>query len=648
MKPSAIEDYDLYLFHQGTNFHAYRLLGAHPLKEEGRDGVRFAVWAPDAVEVSVVGDFNGWNPSANPLARQSDGEIWVGFVDGLEREAIYKYSIRPQGAGPNDRLLKADPYALYAEVPPNTASRVYDFDRYQWQDAEWQRKKGEVPSYGRPMLTYEVHLGSWRRTPQGETLSYRDLAEQLIDYCVEMHYTHLELMPLAEHPFGGSWGYQGTGYFAATSRYGRPEDLMYLVDRAHQNGIAVIMDWVPGHFCKDAHGLYHFDGRNLYESDNELRAENREWGTVNFDYGRTEVISFLISSAMFWLEEFHMDGLRIDAVGNMLYLNYGRREGEWQPNKYGENGNLEAIEFLHKLNEAVFRFHPGALMIAEEATDWPKMSRPIYLGGMGFNYKWNMGWMNDMLRYMALDPVYKKWHHDKLTFSIMYAFNENYVLPLSHDEVVHGKKSLLDKMPGDYWQKFANLRAFYGYWMAHPGKKLLFMGGEFGQVIEWKYDDSLDWHLTERYPKHEEMMRYSKALNEFYVENKAFWEIDCDYEGFEWIDCNDAERSIIAFQRRAEDRDDFVIAVINFTPEVRHGYRLAVPRRGVYKEVFNSDLYCYGGSGVRNEGAFAAEEVPYMGKDYSIQITLPPLSAIYFKKMKEVSPESNSALNDRE
>lgn len=400
----------------------------------------------------------------------------MGFVDGLEREAIYKYSIRPQGAGPNDRLLKADPYALYAEVPPNTASRVYDFDRYQWQDAEWQRKKGEVPSYGRPMLTYEVHLGSWRRTPEGEILSYRDLAEQLIDYCVEMHYTHLELMPLAEHPFGGSWGYQGTGYFAATSRYGRPEDLMYLVDRAHQHGIAVIMDWVPGHFCKDAHGLYHFDGRNLYESDNELRAENREWGTVNFDYGRTEVISFLISSAMFWLEEFHMDGLRIDAVGNMLYLNYGRREGEWQPNKYGENGNLEAIEFLHKLNEAVFRFHPGALMIAEEATDWPMMSRPIYLGGMGFNYKWNMGWMNDMLRYMALDPVYKKWHHDKLTFSIMYAFNENYVLPLSHDEVVHGKKSLLDKMPGDYWQKFANLRAFYGYWMAHPGKKLLFMG----------------------------------------------------------------------------------------------------------------------------------------------------------------------------
>lgn len=376
MKPSAIEDYDLYLFHQGTNFHAYQLLGAHPLKEEGRDGVRFAVWAPDAVEVSVVGDFNGWNPSANPLARQSDGEIWVGFVDGLEREAIYKYSIRPQGAGPNDRLLKADPYALYAEVPPNTASRVYDFDRYQWQDAEWQRKKGEVPSYGRPMLTYEVHR-SWRRTPEGEILSYRDLAEQLIDYCVEMHYTHLELMPLAEHPFGGSWGYQGTGYFAATSRYGRPEDLMYLVDRAHQHGIAVIMDWVPGHFCKDAHGLYHFDGRNLYESDNELRAENREWGTVNFDYGRTEVISFLISSAMFWLEEFHMDGLRIDAVGNMLYLNYGRREGEWQPNKYGENGNLEAIEFLHKLNRAVFRFHPGALMIAEEATDWPMMSRPI-------------------------------------------------------------------------------------------------------------------------------------------------------------------------------------------------------------------------------------------------------------------------------
>ena len=629
MKTSALSEFDLYLFHQGTNYHAQEMLGAHFIERDGKRGVRFTVWAPNAKSVSVVGGFNDWDANAQPMQRIRDGEIWETFVEGLGEGEIYKYAIEPQWGGP--RIMKADPYGFYAEKKPQTASRTYDMNHYEWKDAAWQEKKAHESSYERPMLTYEVHAGSWRRTLDSEYLSYRDMADQLISYVKEMHYTHIEFMPLCEHPYDGSWGYQATGYFAVTSRYGTPDDFRYLVDTAHANGIGIIMDWVPGHFCKDEQGLRHFDGKNLYESDNEQRAENWEWGTTNFDYGRTEVQSFLISNALFWFEEFHIDGLRIDAVANMLYLNYGRKDGEWQPNKYGDTGNLEAMEFLKKLNETIFKYHPQALMIAEESTSWPLISKPVYMGGMGFNYKWNMGWMNDMLDYVSLDPIYRKWNQDKLTFSLMYAFSENFVLPLSHDEVVHGKCSLISKMPGDYWQKFAGLRGFFGYWMAHPGKKLLFMGGEYGQFIEWNFDDSLDWHLVEQYPMHTKMLAYSKALNKFYVDNKALWQVDFDWNGFQWIDCNDNENSVVALVRRAEERSDFLVCVHNFTPEVRHGYRIGVPTKGTYVEVFNSDLEEFGGSGVVNAGDIASEDYPFHGRDQSIVITVPPLATVFYR-----------------
>ena len=638
MKTAALADYDLYLFHQGTNYHAQEMLGAHYVLQDGRRGVRFAVWAPDARTVSVVGDFNGWDTRVNPLERLPDGEVWSAFLPDLPPDTIYKYAIEPPWGGPY--ILKADPYGFFAQRKPETASLTYDFPDYAWGDGDWQEARQRGDSYENPMLIYEVHLGSWRRTLEGDYLSYRDLAEQLVAYARDMNYTHLEFMPLCEHPYDGSWGYQATGYFAVTSRYGRPEDFKYLVDRAHQAGLGVIMDWVPGHFCNNDEGLRRFDGPNLYESDNPQRAENRQWGTTNFDYGRTEVQSFLISNALFWLEEYHIDGLRIDAVANMLYLNYGREEGEWQPNRYGDTGNLEAMEFLKKLNMAVFKYHPGALMIAEESTAWPLISKPVHVGGMGFNYKWNMGWMNDALQYMSLDPIYRKWHQDKLTFSLMYAFSENFILPLSHDEVVHGKCSLLSKMPGDYWQKFAGLRAFFAYWMAHPGKKLLFMGGEFGQFIEWNFDDSLDWHLIEQYDKHREMLAFSRALNRFYRENPPFWEVDFDWTGFEWIDCRDADNSVLTFVRKAKN-GDFVVAVCSFTPEVRHGYRIGVPLPGVYREVFNSDRAAFGGSDVKNEGPLYAEPTPWHERGQSLVLTLPPLGVIYLRHEPEKSTESS-------
>ena len=632
MNLSQLTEYDTFLFHQGTNCKAYEMLGAHITEEDGQQGVRFAVWAPNATSVSVVGEFNNWDTRVNEMSRIEDGEIWKIFIPGLKEGDIYKYAIMPQHGGPH--IMKADPYGYYCEVPPATASRVFDMNRYQWQDQEWQEKKQRTQSYGQPMLTYEVHLGSWRRNAEGKALTYRELADQLVNYVKDMNYTHIEFMPLCEHPFDGSWGYQATGYYAATSRFGTPDDLRYLIDKAHQAGIAVIMDWVPGHFCKDDHGLRDFDGRNLYESDNPQRADNAGWGTTNFDYGRTEVQSFLISNAIFWMDQYHIDGLRIDAVANMLYLDYGRKNGEWQPNKHGGNGNLEAIDFLHKLNETVFREYPQALMIAEESTSWPNISKPVYMGGMGFNYKWNMGWMNDILRYCSLDPIYRKWHHDKITFSMMYAFSENFVLPLSHDEVVHGKCSLINKMPGDYWQKFAGLRGFFGYWMAHPGKKLLFQGGEFGQFVEWKWNDSLDWHLPEKYEMHTKMLAYSKALNKFYVDHKEFWQVDFDWGGFEWIDCDNADDSMISFIRRA-DNGDFVIAISNFTPAVRHGARFGVPEAGTYEEVFNSDAAEFGGSNVINENDIPSQDVPWNNKSYSIQITVPPLATVYIQLKKE-------------
>ena len=639
VKTSELSEFDLYLFHQGTNYHAYEMLGAHFVERDGRKGVRFAVWAPHAKSISVVGDFNEWDTRVNPMTRGRDGEIWEVFIPDIEEGAVYKYAIEPQWGGP--RIMKADPYGFYAEKKPNTASRVYDLSKYEWKDGDWFEKK-KKSSYERPMLTYEVHAGSWRRTKDGEYLSYRDLADQLIDYVKKMNYTHIEFMPLCEHPFDGSWGYQITGYYAVTSRFGTPDDFRYLVDKAHENGIAIIMDWVPGHFCKDEQGLRHFDGQTLYESDNEQLAENWEWGTTNFDYGRTEVQSFLISNAMFWFEEFHIDGLRIDAVANMLYLNYGRKDGEWTPNKYGDTGNLEAMDFLKKLNESIFKYHPQALMIAEESTAWPLISKPVYMGGMGFNYKWNMGWMNDMLKYMSLDPIYRKWNHDKVTFSFMYAFSENFVLPLSHDEVVHGKCSLISKMPGDYWQKFAGLRTFFAYWIAHPGKKLLFMGGEFGQFIEWNYDDSLDWHLPQQYPMHKKMLEYSRALNKFYCDHKALWQVDFDWNGFQWIDCNDNENSIVSFIRKAEDPSDYLVAVCNFTPEVRHGYRIGVPEKGSYIEVFNSDDEAFGGSGVKNEGEIKTEDVKWHDRDQSIVLTIPPMATIYLRHKGQLAAGRNS------
>ncbi|ORT99205.1 1,4-alpha-glucan (glycogen) branching enzyme, GH-13-type [Anaerovibrio sp. JC8] len=628
MNTSELSEFDLFLFHQGTNFRAYEMLGAHVIEQDGKKGVRFTVWAPHAKEVSVVGDFNNWDTRVNKMSKLGDGEIWNLFIPDIGPGTVYKYAILPQHEGPH--IMKADPYGFFAEKKPETASIVYDLNNYKWRDSKWAKFKEDHPSYSRPMLTYEVHLGSWRRTPDGEYLSYMDMADQLVDYVKSMNYTHIEFMPLCEHPFDGSWGYQATGYYAVTSRYGNPDEFRYLVDKAHQAGIGIIMDWVPGHFCKDNQGLRDFDGQNLYESDNIQRADNAGWGTVNFDYGRTEVQSFLISNALFWMDQYHIDGLRIDAVANMLYLNYGRQDGDWVPNKFGGDGNLEAIDFLHKLNEAVFKNYPQALMIAEESTSWPNISKPVYMGGMGFNYKWNMGWMNDILRYISLDPIYRKWHHDKVTFSLMYAFSENFVLPLSHDEVVHGKCSLISKMPGDYWQKFAGLRAFYGYWMAHPGKKLLFMGGEFGQFIEWNFDDSLDWHLVEQYEKHTQMLEYSRALNKFYVDHKAMWEVDFDWSGFEWMDCDNAEDSLVSFIRKAED-GSFIIAISNFTPEVRHGYRFGVPKAGVYREIFNSDAEEFGGSNVLNDYDIISEEMEWQGKANSILVTVPPLATIYLE-----------------
>lgn len=631
MEVSALNDYDVYLYHQGTNYRSYQMFGAHFMKYKGKEGVRFSVWAPHAKSVSVVGDFNQWQVNTQRMYKKKHGEIWSIFIPSLPEGTIYKYAIETYAG---ETLLKADPYGFSAEVRPNTASVVYNINAFEWEDGAWYRKKEAATAYETPMLTYEVHLGSWRRNAEGEFLTYREAADQLVDYVKKMHYTHIELMPLAEYPFDGSWGYQATGYYAITSRYGSPRDFMYFVNLCHQHDIGIILDWVPGHFCRDGHGLRHFDGQTLYESDNPKRAENPEWGTTNFDYGRTEVQSFLISNAMFWFDVYHIDGLRIDAVANMLYLNYGRKEGECELNKYGDTGNLEAMEFLRKLNHAIFEYNPMALMIAEESTAWPMISKPIYMGGMGFNFKWNMGWMNDMLRYMEMDSIYRQYHHNLVTFSFMYAFSENFVLPLSHDEVVHGKKSLLNKMPGDYWQKFANLRAFYGYWIAHPGKKLLFMGSEFGQFIEWKYDDSLDWHLLE-YPMHGKMHEYVQKLNAFYCAHKSFWEVDCDWQGFEWIDCNDNANSVISFLRKGKNPEqDITLVICNFTPTVRHDYRVGVPVDGTYVEVFNSDGEAFGGSNVLNEGDFIPEKVVWHGKEQSIRLTVPPLATIYLQLKK--------------
>ena len=627
--PLQLTDLDLYLHAEGTHSRAYLKMGAHPLTIDGVAGVNFAVWAPNARRVSVVGDFNRWDGRLHPMQNRGASGIWEIFVPGVKQGDLYKYEIL--GAH-GHILLKADPYAFASELRPKTASRVWRLDGYQWGDGEWMERRRRTDWLKEPMCIYEVHLGSWKRVPEegNRWLTYRELADTLIPYARDMGYTHIELLPVGEHPFDGSWGYQCIGYFAPTSRFGTPDDFKYFIDRCHQAGLGVIVDWVPAHFPKDGHGLGFFDGTHLYEHADPRRGEHLDWGTLIFNYGRNEVRSFLLSNALFWADVYHVDGLRVDAVASMLYLDYSRPDGEWIPNEYGGRENLEAIDFIKKFNELMHGEYPGLTTHAEESTAWPMVSRPTYVGGLGFTFKWNMGWMHDILEYMSKDPIYRKYHHNHLTFSLLYAFSENFVLPFSHDEVVHGKRSLLDKMPGDQWQKFANLRLLLAYMYAHPGKKLLFMGNEFGQWREWNCHESLDWHLLE-IEAHRKLRDFVKDLNHLYRSTPPLYEVDFSWEGFQWIDFHDSEQSTISFIRRGRRREDLVVAVFNFTPVPREGYRLGVPRPGFYREVLNSDSELYGGANIGNAGGVPAEEIAWQGQPFSIQITLPPLAALYFR-----------------
>jgi 1,4-alpha-glucan branching enzyme len=618
----VLTDHDVYLFKEGTHGRLYERLGC--VLHEG--GAQFAVWAPNARTVAVIGDFNGWSADAHPLRVRGDGSgLWQGFVPGVKRGDAYKFRIvSTRGGFTTD---KADPFALYAQTPPATASRVWTLE-YEWSDGEWMAARRAANALDAPISIYEVHLGSWRRAEGGGLLGYRELAHALADHVRRLGFTHVELMPVTEHPFYGSWGYQTTGYFAPTARYGTPQEFMHLVDVLHQAGIGVILDWVPSHFPGDGHGLAYFDGTHLYEHADPRQGFHPEWSSHIFNYGRNEVRAFLLSSALFWLDRYHVDGLRVDAVASMLYLDYGRKNGEWIPNRYGGKENLEAIGFLRTLNEAVYRDHPDVQTIAEESTAWPMVSRPAYIGGLGFGMKWNMGWMHDTLGYFAQDPVHRKYHHDRLTFSIWYAFAENFVLPLSHDEVVHGKGSLVGKMPGDTWRKFANLRALYGYQWAHPGKKLLFMGGEFGQRREWAHDEALEWWVVQ-YPEHAGLERWVGDLNRLYRAEPALHEVDFDSTGFEWIDCHATEESVIAFLRKPKRGRPVVIAC-NFTPVPRPNYMLGVPRGGFWREALNSDATLYGGSGMGNLGGTEAAPVPAHGRFHSVTVLLPPLATVYF------------------
>ncbi|TDF99409.1 1,4-alpha-glucan branching protein GlgB [Paenibacillus piri] len=631
---------ELFLFHEGSLYQSYRLFGAHLAEQEGCAGARFAVWAPHAKEVRVVGDFNAWNGGLHIMNRVSTWGVWHLFVPHVREGDHYKFEIVTEDG---TLLAKADPYAFHSELKPGTASRVYNLHGYDWNDQAWQESRRFGSSYNRPMNIYEAHLGTWKKKPDSGYYTYRELADELVDYVADMGYTHLELLPLAEHPYDRSWGYQATGYYSVTSRFGTPKDFMYLVDRCHQAGLAVIMDWVPGHFVKDAHGLRQFDGQALYEHGDPRLAEKPEWGTLAFDFSKPEVVSFLISNALFWMDMYHIDGLRVDAVASLLYLNFGKPKELWVNNEHGGDENPEAIAFLKKLNHSVFTSYPQALMMAEDSSAWPLVTAPVYAGGLGFNYKWNMGWMNDMLKYMELDPYFRRGSHQLLTFSFMYTFSENYVLPLSHDEVVHGKKSLLNKMPGDYWQKFANLRVLYGYMMAHPGKKLLFMGSEFGQFDEWKDLEDLDWELLEL-DSHRSMHRYVRELNRFYVRQKSLWELDHQSDGFSWIDPHDSNQSVVTFMRKSRDPDDFLIIVCNFTPVTHFDYRIGVPLPGEYKECFNSDLAVYGGSGQRNEGSLRTETVSWHYQPFSLRLTVPPLAAVVLKpdRIKRLAKKDRS------
>jgi len=611
----------------------YNIFGSHVTTLHGTSGVRFTLWAPHAKAVHVVGDFNNWSGIQHIMKLNSKLNIWTIFIPNLKAQDIYKYEITTASG---IKQVKSDPYAYYSELRPNTASIVTDLDSFSWQDSSWLIKRRETSIYNHPLNIYELHLGSWQKE-NDSFMSYRQIADKLMEYIIQMGYTHIELLPITEHPLDASWGYQSTGYFSVTSRYGRPEDFMYFVNKFHENNIGVILDWVPGHFCKDAHGLYNFDGLPLYEYGNPLLGDN-DWGTANFDLGKKEVRQFLISNALFWFDVYHIDGIRADAVANMLYMNYGKSEKMNLANKYGGTENLEAVDFFKKLNLTIFRHFPNVLMIAEDSSSFPAVTAPVYLGGLGFNYKWNMGWMNDMLKYMQMDPIYRKYHHNLITFSLMYAFSENFILPLSHDEAVHGKKSLLDKMPGDYWSKFASLRLFYGYMMCHPGKKLLFMGGEFGQFIEWRFAEELDWLLL-NYPMHKALQNYVKDLNLLYKSEPSLLEKDHNHEGFKWIDHQNADQSIISFMRFSIIKEDFTIIICNFTPIAYSDYKVGVPVFTQYKEILNSDKDCYGGSNLTNEVYIRPCPHNWHSEPFHIKLTIPPLSTIIIKPSYEYKLE---------
>jgi len=624
-----IPDYDLYLFGEGKHWHAYRFLGAHLHSIDAIEGVLLATWAPNAIRVSVIGDFNHWDGRTHPMRSRGSSGVWELFIPGMKANELYKFEI----CGQHGHIVgKADPYGQSFELRPNTASIVLDNRPFTWQDDAWLEQRKNNDWLHSPLSIYEVHLGSWQRNDSDQFLNYVDLAHRLVEHAKELGFTHIQLLPITEHPFDGSWGYQTTGYFAPTRRFGSPDEFRYFVNHCHQNGIGVILDWVPAHFPKDAHALAEYDGTALYEHEDPRRGEHRDWGTLIYNYARNEVKNFLLSSALFWLEEYHLDGLRVDAVASMLYLDYSRDDGDWLPNIYGGNENLDAIDFLREMNTVVHGEFPGCLMIAEESTSWPQVTRPTWLGGLGFSMKWNMGWMHDSLNYFSNDPIYRHFHHDQLTFGLMYAFSENFVLPFSHDEVVHGKSAMLNKMPGDEWQKFANLRLLYLYMYAYPGKKTLFMGSEFGQCNEWNFNQALDWHLLQ-YPLHQGVMKLVADLNMLYKDLPALHQLDFEQAGFEWIDCHDAAQSVLSFKRHTKEKgeDNTVIVVLNFTPVPRHNYRIGVPYGGTYQELVNSDSEFYGGSNMGNANDIPAQAEPWMGQPYSVNLTLPPLGGVLLK-----------------
>jgi len=636
---SQITDFEYYLFGEGRFRYSYEKLGAHICEIDGIKGINFAVWAPNAHRVSVIGSFNHWDERVHPMRANHPNGIWELFIPELEEGVLYRYDIQSQNMG--YRAQKSDPYSFYNEVRPNNASVVVDLDTYNWNDKEWMEKRAETNPLTSPMSIYEVHLGSWKRKNGNEWLSYRDLADELIAYLKDMNFTHVELMPVAEHPLDASWGYQVTGYFAVTSRFGKPQDFMYFVDQCHQNDIGVILDWVPAHFPKDGHGLSYFDGTHLYEHADPRKGEHPDWGTYIFNYGRNEVRNFLISNALFWLKKYHIDGLRVDAVSSMLYLDFGREDGEWLPNQYGGNENLDAVQFMQEANAVLNEEYPGAVTIAEESTAWPMVSRPTYLGGLGFTLKWNMGWMHDTLEYVKKDPIYRRYHHNKLTFSMMYAFSENFVLSLSHDEVVHLKGSIIEKMAGDWWQKFAQVRLLTGYQYTHPGKNLMFMGQDISQWAEWSETRSLDWHLLDLEP-HQQNQAWVRDMGKLYKEEPALWEQDFNPAGFQWIEANDADNSIFSYIRFAENRSNFLVIVINFTPLPHYDYHIGVPESGYYAEILNSDSSHYGGSNVGNNGGVDAESHQQHGFDHSLSLTIPPFGIIILKRSQQYTHDTIS------